>query len=170
MHESPDDLERLQTILDDSAREAGSHLSSIITPERRLDAAELCGVVQGLCLIAVATVTADGRPLVGPVDGFLIRGSMYFSSGKSSVRMRHLEKRPGVSASYVPHERLAVSFHGEAALFEMSEAEHGAALREAMLDHYVPLQGPAFEEWLDRSDAVGARIEARRIFTFHMPD
>jgi hypothetical protein len=37
-----------------------------------------------------------------------------------------------------------------------------------MLDHYLPLQGPAFETWLDGADAVGARIEADRMFTFHL--
>lgn len=35
-----------------------------------------------------------------------------------------------------------------------------------MLDHYVPLPGPAFETWLDQLDAVGARIVADKMFTF----
>jgi len=37
-----------------------------------------------------------------------------------------------------------------------------------MLDHYLPLQGPAFETWLDQADAMGARIAADKIFTFSM--
>ena len=37
-----------------------------------------------------------------------------------------------------------------------------------MLDEYLPRQGPAFEEWLEKADAVGARIEPEKIFTFHM--
>jgi hypothetical protein len=37
-----------------------------------------------------------------------------------------------------------------------------------MLDHYLPLQGPDFEEWLEGMDAVGARIVADKMFTFHM--
>jgi hypothetical protein len=41
-------------------------------------------------------------------------------------------------------------------------------LRQAMLDHYVPIQGPQFEEWLDNLDAIGARIEPDKMFTFHM--
>ena len=170
MHETEEELVALQRVLDESAGRAGPHLSSIITPERRLSAREVCDRIQGLCLIVVGTVTADGRPLVGPVDGFLVHGSMYFSSGESSVRMRHLQKRPAVSASYLPHEKLAVTFHGSAELFGMSDEVHGARLRNAMLDHYLPLQGPAFEQWLDSSDAIGARIEARKIFTFHLED
>lgn len=35
-----------------------------------------------------------------------------------------------------------------------------------MLDHYLPLQGPEFETWLDQSDSVGARIAADKMFTF----
>jgi hypothetical protein len=39
-----------------------------------------------------------------------------------------------------------------------------------MLDHYQPLQGPSFQEWLDDLDALGARIHADRMFTFHLAD
>ena len=41
-----------------------------------------------------------------------------------------------------------------------------AELRQAMLDWYVPRQGPEFETWLDALDAVAARIEPEKIFTF----
>ena len=51
--------------------------------------------------------------------------------------------------------------------FELAEPE-GEELRQAMRDHYLPLQGPSFEEWLDNADALGARIERDRIFTFHL--
>lgn len=37
-----------------------------------------------------------------------------------------------------------------------------------MLDWYVPRQGPEFETWLDGLDAVAARIEPEKIFTFSM--
>jgi hypothetical protein len=37
-----------------------------------------------------------------------------------------------------------------------------------MLDHYLPLQGPAFRDWLDGSDAMGARIIAEKMFTFSL--
>jgi hypothetical protein len=41
-------------------------------------------------------------------------------------------------------------------------------LRRAMLDYYLPKQGAAFEAWLDQADAVGARISAAKMFTFHL--
>ena len=44
---------------------AGEHLRGIITGERRLSAAELAGRLQGMRLLTVATVTADGRPHAG---------------------------------------------------------------------------------------------------------
>jgi hypothetical protein len=70
-----------------------------------------------------------------------------------------------VSASYLPGEQLAVTVHGRVELFELSDPRH-PELRRAMIDHYLPLQGSAFVEWLDADDSLGARIEAKRIFTF----
>jgi hypothetical protein len=83
--------------------------------------------------------------------------------------MRHLAARPAVSASHLPGEQLAVSVHGRAELFELASPS-GAELRQAMLDHYLPRQGPEFETWLDHLDALGARIEAEKMFTFHLAE
>jgi hypothetical protein len=60
-----------------------------------------------------------------------------------------------------------VTVHGRAELFEVNDPGR-PELRLAMLDHYLPKQGPAFEEWLDAADAIGARIVAEKMFTFHM--
>jgi general stress protein 26 len=165
--ETPDEIRRLQELLDRSAEGAGPHLSGIITDERRLSVEQLCERLQGMVLLVLATVTADGRPLCGPVDGYFLHGSFWFSSGRESVRMRHLRSRPAVSTTHLPGEHLAVTVHGTAELFDL-KSEKGAELRQAMLDHYVPLQGPQFEEWVDELDGVGARIHAERMFTFHM--
>jgi hypothetical protein len=165
MLETPAELGRLQELLDRSAAAAGAHLSAIITSERRLSAVQLAEKLRGMRLLVVATVTADGRPLAGPVDGYFLHGSFCFSSGRDSVRMRHLAARPAVSATYLPGEELAVTVHGRAELFDLHGPD-GAELRQAMLDHYVPLQGPQFEEWLEQIDAVAARIDAEKIFTF----
>ena len=69
MLETPEEMDRLQQLLDDSAGRAGAHLREIITDERRLSAVQLCHVLTGMRLLVVATVTADGRPLTGAVDG-----------------------------------------------------------------------------------------------------
>ncbi|MEY9932680.1 hypothetical protein ABH926_007331 [Catenulispora sp. GP43] len=166
MLETTEELAALQTLLDDSAATAGPHMRDIITSERRLDAAGLTERLRGMCLITVASVTADGRPLTGPFDGYFLHGSWWFSSGPQSVRIRHLRARPAVSATYLPGEEMSVTVHGRAELFGLQGPEC-VPLRQAMLDHYVPKQGPAFKEWLDGlKDGVGVRIDAQKLFTF----
>ena len=169
MLETPEELDSLQQLLDRSMAGAGEHLRGIITGERRLPAAQLAGRLQGMRLLAVATVTADGRPLAGPVDGYFLHGTFWFSSARNSVRMRHLAARPAVSATHLPGEELAVTVHGRAELVGLREPA-GAELRQAMLDWYVPRQGPEFETWLNALDAVAARIEPEKMFTFAMKD
>jgi hypothetical protein len=60
-----------------------------------------------------------------------------------------------------------VTVHGTAEVFELSDPRQ-PELRQAMLDHYLPLQGPSFEEWLDAEDGLAARIHAQKLFTFHL--
>ena len=165
MLENSQEIDQLQQLLDRSAAGAGPHLRSILTEERRLSAAHLIELLTGMRLLIVATVTADGRPLAGPVDGYFLHGSFYFGSGRNSVRMRHLAARPAVSATHLAGEELAVTVHGRAELFDVLDPAHGE-LRQAMLDYYLPRQGPDFQAWLDQSDPVGARITAEKMFTF----
>jgi nitroimidazol reductase NimA-like FMN-containing flavoprotein (pyridoxamine 5'-phosphate oxidase superfamily) len=167
MYETPEELRRLQALLDSSAEAAGDHLRDVITDERRLSAEQLSERLVGMVLLVLGTATADGRPLVGPVDGYFIHGSFYFSSGRRSVRMRHLAARPAVSATHLPSEALAVTVHGTADLFDIADPRR-PELRQAMLEHYLPLQGPSFEEWLDSEDMLAARIDAQKLFTFQL--
>jgi general stress protein 26 len=169
MLETTEELAALQTLLDDSAAAAGPHMRDIITDECRIDAAKVTRRLQGMRLITVATVTADGRPLTGPVDGYFLHGSWWFSSGPESVRIRHLKARAAVSATYLPGEEMSVTVHGRAELFDLQAAEC-AELRQAMLDFYLPKQGPAFQEWMDGlAGGVGVRIDARKLFTYSAP-
>jgi Pyridoxamine 5'-phosphate oxidase len=167
MHETPEELSRLQQILDASAAAAGPHLRNVIGEERRLDAAAMCETLQGMRLLVLATVTADGRPLTGPVDGYFIHGTFWFGSARNSVRMRHLAARPGVSATHLPGEQLSVVVHGRAELFDVLDPAHGE-LRQEMLDFYLPKQGPDFEAWLREMNPIGARIEPEKVFTFQL--
>src|SRR3954469_9725279 len=114
MHETAEDLATLQDLLDRSYAGAGRHLLRIHAPERRLSAAQVAERLQGMCLLALATVTEDGRPTVGPVDGIFYRGSFHFGSAPDSVRFRHIATRPRVSATHLPGEELAVTVHGRA--------------------------------------------------------
>ena len=68
MHETQGDLDELQAVIDRSYASAGEHLLSIHTPVRRMTAEQVADRLQGMCLLSLATVSADGRPIVGPVD------------------------------------------------------------------------------------------------------
>ena len=74
-------------------------------------------------LLALATVTADGRPIVGPVDGIFYRGAFHFGSAPDSVRFRHIRARPQVSATHLPGEELAVTVHGRAVPVDIGSPE-----------------------------------------------
>jgi hypothetical protein len=167
MLETPEEMTRLQALLDASMATAGPHLRDIITDERRLNAEELTERLQGMRLLVLATVTADGRPLVGPVDGYFLHGTFWFSTGKASVRRGHLARRPGCSATHLPGEELAVTVHGRAEVAALEDAAN-ADLLQAMLDEYLPKVGPEFEQGIEEMDAVGVRIVPDKMFTFFM--
>jgi uncharacterized pyridoxamine 5'-phosphate oxidase family protein len=167
VYETASDLAALQELLDRSYAAAGPHLRRIITPERRLSAEQVVERLTGMRLLALATVTADGRPIVGPVDGIFFRGVFHFGSSPDSLRFRHIRARPQVSATHLPGEELAVTVHGRAGFVDVGH-DAGGELRQALLDVYVPRYGPEWERFLD-SGPLYARIDAERMFTFHMP-
>jgi Pyridoxamine 5'-phosphate oxidase len=165
LHETSDDLAALQDLLDRSYALAGPHLRRIITPERRLTAEQVSERLTGMCLLALATATSDGRPIVGPVDGIFFRGAFHFGSSPDSVRFRHIVARPHVSATHLPGEELAVTVHGRAVPVEVKNGP----FRESLLEIYVPRYGPGWEHDFLDSGPTYARIEADRMFTFHIP-
>lgn len=162
MYESQAELAALQQLLDRSYAAADAHLLKIHTPQRRLTAAQVADRLTGMCLLALATVTADGRPIVGPVDGIFHRGAFHFGSSPESLRFRHIRARPHVSATHLPGEHLAVTVHGRAVPVDHRA---DADLRRALLEVYVPRYGPEWERFLD-SGPIYARIEAERMFAF----
>ena len=163
MHETAADLEALQQLLDRSYAGAGGHLRRIITPERRLTAAALAERLVGVRLLALATVTADGRPIVGPVDGIFYRGAFWFGSAPDSVRFRHIRARPDVSATHIEGEPLSVTVHGRAEVFDLREPAV-AGFRAALTEVYAPRYGNEWIGWAEQHPY--ARIDARRMFTF----
>ncbi|MHB8680676.1 MAG: pyridoxamine 5'-phosphate oxidase family protein [Acidimicrobiales bacterium] len=168
MHETADDLARLQRLLESSLAAAGPHLRSIHTDDRRLDAAGVVEKLPGMRLLVLGTVTADGRPLVGPVDGIFYRGHFHFSTSPDSVRMAHIRARPSVSATHMPGEELAVTVHGRAVPVDLKAGEH-AGLRACYLATYTPRYGDEWEEFLD-SGPVCCRIEAEKMFAIWIPE
>jgi nitroimidazol reductase NimA-like FMN-containing flavoprotein (pyridoxamine 5'-phosphate oxidase superfamily) len=162
MHESPEDIDRLQEVLDRSYAGAGAHLLGIHTEGRRIKAADLVERLQGMRLLVVATVSAAGNPVTSPVDGVFHRGSFYFGTSPDAVRWRHLRRHRAISATHLPSEDWAVVVHGTAIPVDTSLV-HPNGLRATLLEVYTPRYGPQWEEFLD-SGTVYARIEADRMF------
>ena len=166
MRETAEDLDRLQALLDASYAAAGPHLRDVVTPDRRLTARAVSDLLIGVQVLDLATVSAAGRPLVGPVDGLLFRGRLYFGSSPDAVRTRHLRRNPAVSAAHTRGEALAVVAHGDARIVNLHVDEQ-AEFRACLLDTYVPRYGAGWETFA--SGAVYWRIDARRLFAASFP-
>ena len=168
MHETPEDIAALQALIDRSYASGGAHLLRIHDPERRLSAEQVAERMTGMRLLMLATVTADGRPIAGPVDGIFYRGAFHFGSSPDSVRFRHIRRRPQVSAVHLPGEELAITVHGRAVLVDLAAPEN-KELRQTVLGIYVPRYGPEWETNIMDAGASYARIDAEKMFTFAMP-
>ena len=163
MRETQADLSRLQRVLDVSHERAGSHLRSVITPERRLTAVELTTRLTGMKLLALATVNSRGAPVVGPVDGIFYRGEFWFGTSPDALRIRHIRRNPAVSATHVPGEELAVTVHGTAHI-EGVPADLPDGFGEICREIY----GDGWLEW--GGGALYCRIGPTRMFTFYLAD
>lgn len=157
MRETPEDLRRLQRLLDDSYSRAGEHLRAIHTAEARLTAEEVVRRLTGMRVFVLATVSRAGRPLTGPVDTYLAAGRLHFGTSPDAVRARHLAANPAVSATYVEGEGLVVTVHGRVV---PAEATPGSPFGEAIRDHHGDLG--VYEE------APSWAIEPDRMFAADM--
>jgi uncharacterized pyridoxamine 5'-phosphate oxidase family protein len=159
VHESSDDLLRLQELLDTSYASAGPHLQSILTPAGRLSASELVGELSGVNVLHLATVSSSGFPIVAPVDGLFFRGCFWFSSAENSMRFRHIRRDPRVSGSFAKGEALTVLVRGVAQVIDKSLLES-----EVFREYNREVYGPDWDSWGYWSSSPYARIEAERLF------
>jgi hypothetical protein len=114
MFETASELASLDALMAGSFDRAGDHLSSIISADRRLSAADLARYLVGVGHLVVATVTARGEPRCSAVDGLFIHGRFWFSTSGQSIKARHLERRPALSGAHVVGDDVAVFVHGRA--------------------------------------------------------
>ena len=96
MYETREEMERLESLLDASMATGGRHLRDVITPDRRLSAAQLTERLTGMRLLVLATATADGRPIGGPVDGYFLHGTFWFSSARARAAHRSPPRPSGL--------------------------------------------------------------------------
>jgi general stress protein 26 len=113
MFETPDEIGRLQDLLDASHARSTEHLRGIINDDRTLSAAQIAGLLTGMKVITGATVTARGEPRISAMDGHFLHGTWTFSTSRTSAKARHLAHRPAVSIAHVDGEALAVFSHGQ---------------------------------------------------------
>ena len=101
MRESDEELTELQALMDASLAQATGHLMSIIRPGRTLTAPQLARVIEGMCTLAVSSVTASGEPRVSGADGHFLHGRWVFTTERSSAKARHFAVRPAVSLAHL---------------------------------------------------------------------
>jgi general stress protein 26 len=133
MLETPDELSGLQSLLEASHARSTEHLRGIINGERTLTAHQVVGLLTGMKVISVATVTAHGEPRISAMDGHFLHGTWTFSTSRTAAKARHLAARPAVSVAHVDGEALAVFSHGRAV--ELSGDEL-AAVDQHWTGHY----------------------------------
>jgi hypothetical protein len=164
VYESESDFEELQRLLDETYGHAGSHLLSIIGPDRRLRARALATELAGYCLLSLATVSSTGKPLVSPVDAIFYRGHFYFSTGEDAVRRRHITRDPRVSGSYVPRPEFAVTVHGVAAVVD-HHRDDMVEFKDALITTFVPLFGAGFAEFVEETPKY-YRVDAEKMYCY----
>ena len=120
-------------------------------------------------LLALATVTADGRPIVGPVDGIFFRGSFHFGSSPDSVRFRHIARAAAGRARPSSRRGVAVTVHGRADPYRPAELGATPSSRQALPSTSTcPATGRSGRRtFLDSGPGVRAH---RRGPDVHLPD
>ena len=116
MHETDDELVALQALLDRSRARMSAYVATILTPDRRLSARQVLTYLQSVKQVALATVTAKGRPRVAPMDALFVHGRFHLATGEAAARVRHLRRAPHVSVTHFVGEEIAITAHGTATL------------------------------------------------------
>jgi uncharacterized pyridoxamine 5'-phosphate oxidase family protein len=142
MRETPEDVERLQRLLDRSDAGAGEHLRSIFGGKSRMSAEELVAKLDGIIEIHLATLAGDGAPIVAPIDAMFIHGKVFFGTTGTSVRSKLLRKDKRVSASYADGS-FGLVVHGVAVPVADDSAE-GLEFEDICKELYVKQYGPGW--------------------------
>ena len=160
MFETDEQVEELQQIIDRSFERSGRYLQSIVEPEKRLSARQVVRQLEGICIIAVATVSSRGEPRISSVDGHFLWGRFWFGTGGSALKARHLRRNAAISVSYFRGDEVAITVHGTATLFGR-DSEEGEALRS----HFTDVYGSDPYTWTD-DDIAWVRVEPQSIITY----
>ena len=123
MRETPEDIARLQALLDHSIERAGAFLRRLFQmPQHSLTAQQLIDCWPDVQTVALATVTTRGEPRIAPISSLLYRGEIYLPTVATAARTRHVMKRPAVSLTLFRANELAIIVHGYAAIISPDHA------------------------------------------------
>jgi Pyridoxamine 5'-phosphate oxidase len=162
VHETSGEVAALQALLDESYVAAGAHLTSIVAPATRLRAPELIDYLVGVRHLVVATAGTDGTPFTSGVDSLFIRGRFWFTTVAASLKARHLEVRPALSATHLVGDTIGIWVHGRARVVRGATLE-SAALAPVWRAHY----GSTPDDWVERPEnARYVEIEPIRMFAY----
>lgn len=159
MHETKEDLQQLQSLIDQSIERAGAFLrSSFEMPHKSLNAQQVVAYLQGMPTVAFSTVTSKGEPRSAPISVIFYRGHFHIPTVAESLRAKHVHRQPAVSLSLYEGIDIAVIVHGSASLIPASD-EAFAPLDQIQRD----VMGSSTTEW---GEGVFIRVEADRFYTF----
>lgn len=162
MFETSSELGALDALLAESFGRAGDHLTSIISPDRRLSAADLSRYLVGVRHLVVATVTSAGEPRCSAVDGLFVHGRFWFTTSGQSFKAHHLERRPAISGAHVVGDEVAVFVHGRVRVV------HGGADEADELRHFwTEVYDSSPEDWVPApSDARYVEIVPSSMYSY----
>lgn len=159
MHETSEDFQRLQTLIDQSIEQAGAFLRrSFQMPAHSLSARQLVHFWQGMQTIALATVTSKGEPRVAPIDALLFHGHFYIPTVATAARTRHIMRNPSVSFTCYVGEDVAVIVHGEATVIYPDHSDFASV--EAL---HIEENGQGVRAW---GEGVFLQITPKVLYSF----
>ncbi len=162
MFETTSELASLDALLDQSFERAVGHLTGIISPERRLSAADLARYLVGVRHLVVATVSAHGEPRCSAVDGLFLHGRFWFTSSADSFKAVHLEHRPALSAAHVIGDDVGVFIHGHARVVRGGPGE-----ADELRPFWTDIYHSSPEDWVSTPvDARYFEIEPSSMFSY----
>ena len=162
MLETAAELERLQALLDESARRASPFLRQTFEiPARTPTAAAIVEYLKPPVDLALATVTDRGEPRVAPVTALFVHGRFWVPTERDSVRTRYVSANPAVSATHWVSGVSAFIAHGSALVLGPGEGVFGEVDNLHRAVWWEPLRNER------RGVYIG--IDARRFYAWAGP-
>jgi len=124
MLETAAETAELQELLDRTYERASPQYRLIVTPARRLSAAQVVRLLRGKRFIAFATTTGDGAPRAMPLDALFLHGRFHWTTDAAAARIANLQRDPRCSATWFEGDELMVTVHGRAQLIEVGHPDY----------------------------------------------